>query len=475
MKFSELGLSPDVLRALDDSGYVEPTPIQCEAIPAALAGRDVLGIAQTGTGKTAAFTLPILTVLAHGRARARIPRSVILCPTRELAAQVADSFETYGKFHKLNMALLIGGVSFAEQNARIDRGVDVLIATPGRLLDHFERGRLMLTGVQVFVIDEADRMLDMGFIPDVERICRLTPFTRQTMLFSATMPREIERLADEFLQGAVRVEVAPPATTVDAVTQVVVSVRGGKGDRGRARLDALVRALEDPDADLSNAIVFCNRKTTVRDLHQALKGSPLRIAALHGDMDQHQRMATLEAFRNSEVQVLIASDVAARGLDIPTVSHVINFEVPQAPEDYVHRIGRTARAGRTGVAITLCEQGERRQLAQIEKLIGTTLDVIEPTGPGEARKDRRRTRRSSAESASSDTVEAEAEVEAEDESQPAPESDLPPAPAGRRKGSRRSARSSGARESAPLTFGEFAPAFLLRDGQDKPSRSRDAK
>ena len=470
MRFRDLGLSGDILRAVEDSGYVEPTPIQSEAIPAALAGRDVLGIAQTGTGKTAAFTLPILTALAHGRARARMPRSLVLCPTRELAAQVAASFENYGKNFKLHMALLIGGVSFAEQNARIDRGSDVLVATPGRLLDHFERGKLMLSGVQILVIDEADRMLDMGFIPDVERICRLIPFTRQTMLFSATMPGEIARLADEFMQGAVRIEVAPPATTVEGVRQLAIPVKGAARSRRHDRLNALVRALQQPESKIASAIVFCNRKTTVRSLHEAIARSGISAAALHGDMDQHQRMATLDAFRSSETTLLVASDVAARGLDIPAVSHVFNYEVPLAPEDYVHRIGRTARAGRSGVAITLFEESERRSLAQIERRIGTSFEILESAAESEdGPRDRPPGRGISGSRASKENT-AGGPEDLQDSTVPgsAPGADR------RRRKPRRRERTEGIeqKESGPLTFGDSAPAFLLQGLETPRTKQR---
>lgn len=472
MKFEDLGLSPDVLSALEDSGYTEPTPIQEQAIPAVLAGRDILGIAQTGTGKTAAFTLPIITVLAHGRARARIPRSLVICPTRELAAQVASSFEVYGKYHKLTMALLIGGVSFAEQNARIDRGADVLIATPGRLLDHVERGRLMLTGVQVCVIDEADRMLDMGFIPDVERIFRLLPFTRQTLLFSATMPREIARLADEFLQGAVRVEVAPPATTVEGVRQCVIRLGSASRHSGRARAGALLAALRHREPDISNAIVFCNRKRTVRELDETLRSEGLAASALHGDIEQHQRMATLEAFRNSEFRVLVASDVAARGLDIPVVSHIFNFEVPLTPDDYVHRIGRTARAGRSGVAITLCHSSERGSLTDIEEHIGITLEIVQPDSDAAAdvedslRDERMGTDRAPGRSRSGRAARAGGGQAAET-----------PAREARRPRKSRAADPPDDEDEpvgASLTLGDMAPAFLLRGPKVPPLRDDNA-
>ncbi|KMO13104.1 DEAD/DEAH box helicase [Methylobacterium platani] len=368
MSFAELGLSEKVQQAVEAAGYTTPTPIQAQAIPHVLARRDVLGVAQTGTGKTAAFTLPMLTLLEQGRARARMPRTLILEPTRELAAQVEENFERYGSNHKLNVALLIGGVSFADQDLKITRGVDVLIATPGRLLDHFERGKLLLTGVELLVIDEADRMLDMGFIPDIERIVKMVPFTRQTLFFSATMPPEIQRLADDFLHNPVRIEVARPASTAATITQRLVAT-GAEGHQKRKTLRKLIRAAEE----LNNGIIFCNRKRDVAQLQKSLSNHGFNVAALHGDMDQRARMAALDAFRSGEVPLLVASDVAARGLDIPAVSHVFNFDVPHHAEDYVHRIGRTGRAGRTGTALTLIGRGDEKSLAAIETLIGQPI------------------------------------------------------------------------------------------------------
>ncbi|AWN52344.1 DEAD/DEAH box helicase [Methylobacterium sp. 17Sr1-1] len=368
MSFAELGLSEKVQQAVEAAGYTTPTPIQAQAIPHVLARRDVLGVAQTGTGKTAAFTLPMLTLLEQGRARARMPRTLILEPTRELAAQVVENFERYGSNHKLNVALLIGGVSFADQDLKITRGVDVLIATPGRLLDHFERGKLLLTGVELLVIDEADRMLDMGFIPDIERIVKMVPFTRQTLFFSATMPPEIQRLADDFLHNPVRIEVARPASTASTITQRLVAT-GPEGHQKRKTLRKLIRAAEE----LNNGIIFCNRKRDVAQLQKSLSNHGFNVAALHGDMDQRARMAALDAFRSGEVPLLVASDVAARGLDIPAVSHVFNFDVPHHAEDYVHRIGRTGRAGRSGAAFTLVGRGDEKSLAAIETLIGQPI------------------------------------------------------------------------------------------------------
>ncbi|MEO1688283.1 MAG: DEAD/DEAH box helicase, partial [Pseudomonadota bacterium] len=386
MKFIDLDLDPKVLEAVAETGYETPTPIQAQAIPSALQGRDVLGIAQTGSGKTAAFTLPMISILAKGRARARMPRSLILCPTRELAAQVSENFETYGKNHKLTMALLIGGVSFKDQDKLIDRGVDVLIATPGRLLDHFERGKLMLTGVQVMVVDEADRMLDMGFIPDIEKIFGLTPFTRQTLFFSATMPPEITRITETFLHNPVRVEVAKQATTAETIEQVACKHRPARRDTADKEKRELLRQLIDGEGDaLTNGIVFCNRKRDVDVVGKSLKKHGYNAAPLHGDLDQSLRMRTLDGFRNGEIRVLIASDVAARGLDIPTVSHVFNFDVPIHSEDYVHRIGRTGRAGRKGKAITLCFPHEQKHLDKIEELIGKPVPLVDsPMGGGAA-------------------------------------------------------------------------------------------
>ncbi|WP_183710004.1 MULTISPECIES: DEAD/DEAH box helicase [unclassified Rhizobium] len=369
--FADLGLSQKVLSAVTDAGYTTPTPIQAGAIPFALQRRDICGIAQTGTGKTASFVLPMLTLLEKGRARARMPRTLILEPTRELAAQVAENFEKYGKNHRLNIALLIGGVSFEEQDRKLERGADVLICTPGRLLDHFERGKLLMSAVEIFVIDEADRMLDMGFIPDIERIAKLIPFTRQTLFFSATMPPEIQKLADRFLQNPERVEVAKPASTAKTVTQRFVASHG-KDYEKRATLRDLIRA----QTDLKNAIIFCNRKKDVADLFRSLERHGFSVGALHGDMDQRSRTTMLQNFRDGQIQLLVASDVAARGLDLPDVGHVFNFDVPIHSEDYVHRIGRTGRAGRSGAAFTLVTKRDTKHVDAIEKLIGEDVQWL---------------------------------------------------------------------------------------------------
>ncbi len=370
MTFNDLGLSEKVLQAVIASGYTTPTPIQAQAIPYVLTGRDVLGIAQTGTGKTAAFTLPMLSRLEQGRARARMPRTLILEPTRELAAQVEESFARYGVNHKLNVALLIGGVSFGDQETKIMRGADVLIATPGRLLDFAERGKLLLTGIEILVIDEADRMLDMGFIPDIERICKLVPFTRQTLFFSATMPPEITRLTETFLHNPVRIEVARAASTATTITQGLVA--SGPGPAKRETLRRLIRDA----ADFKNAIIFCNRKRDVALLHKSLQKHGFNAGALHGDLDQRARMAALDAFKSGETALIVCSDVAARGLDIPDVSHVFNFDVPTHAEDYVHRIGRTGRAGKSGVAISIVTHADQKHIAEIEKLIARKIDWI---------------------------------------------------------------------------------------------------
>jgi len=372
MNFTDLGLSPEVLQAVDDAGYKSPTPIQEQAIPYVLMGRDVLGCAQTGTGKTASFTLPMIDVLASGRARARMPRSLIIEPTRELAAQVSEAFTVYGKHHKLEMALLIGGESFTDQERKLDRGVDVLIATPGRLIDLFERGKILLSDVKILVIDEADRMLDMGFIPDVERIVGLLPRIRQTLFFSATMPPEIRRLADAFLMNPKEISVAPPASPAALVTQGLVVIDP------ESKADVLRRIIKNED--VKNAIIFCNRKRDVDLLNRSLQRHGLDVAALHGDMPQSKRTETLERFRNGEVRLLVASDVAARGLDIQGMSHVFNFDVPIHAEDYVHRIGRTGRAGKEGRAFTLAAPEDGRFVQAIENLIGKPIPQVAVEG-----------------------------------------------------------------------------------------------
>jgi superfamily II DNA/RNA helicase len=372
MTFADLGLSDELLRAVDDSGYGEPTPIQRAVIPSVLMGKDLIGIAQTGTGKTAGFVLPMLDILHHGRSRARMPRSLILEPTRELAMQVADNFEKYGKYHPLSMALLMGGVQMGDQVKALEKGVDVLIATPGRLMDLFSRGKIMLNDCNLLVIDEADRMLDMGFIPDIEEICSKLPKSRQTLLFSATMPPPIQKLAAKFLNDPKRAEVARPATANINIEQRLVEVRA---DKKRDVLRDILRHEE-----FRNAIVFCNRKTTVRELASSLKRSGFAVGQIQGDMDQADRIAEFDRFKKDEINVLVASDVAARGLDVKGVSHVINFDVPWQPDDYIHRIGRTGRAGMKGIAITLATREDAEAVAGIEKLTGLKIARAKSSG-----------------------------------------------------------------------------------------------
>ena len=458
MKFSDLGLSPKVLAAVESAGYETPTPIQEKAIPIALEGRDVLGIAQTGTGKTASFTLPMLTRLERGRARARMPRSLILEPTRELAAQVEQSFHTYGVNHKLTIALLIGGVSFAEQDRKLDRGADVLIATPGRLLDHFERGKLMMNGVEVMVVDEADRMLDMGFIPDIERIFKLIPFTRQTLFFSATMPPEIQRLTSTFLQNPARIEAARPSSTASTLVQKLARSGSEQSDK-REVLRNLIR-----DQDVSNGIIFCNRKRDVAILERSLSKHGFEAGALHGDMDQHARLKTLDGFRNNEFKLLVASDVAARGLDIPDVSHVFNFDVPINAEDYVHRVGRTGRAGRTGHAFTIVTPRDTKYLAAIEKLISIKLEWVdgdEAPAKGQSEEKPRRRARKSSEKRKSDSASSKKPQSARPEAakdvadSPSEKRDEKPKQADKGKKPKK-------KEASPFGASDQIPAFLQR-------------
>ncbi len=501
------------MSAVTDAGYTTPTPIQEGAIPPALERRDILGIAQTGTGKTASFVLPMLTMLERGRARARMPRTLILEPTRELAAQVHENFEKYGKNHRLNIVLLIGGVSFEEQDRKLERGADVLIATPGRLLDHTERGKLLMSGVELLVIDEADRMLDMGFIPDIERIVKLIPFTRQTLFFSATMPPEIQKLADKFLQNPARIEVAPPSSTAATVTQKLVSC-SGKDYEKRARLRDLIRAQDD----LKNAIIFCNRKKDVGDLYKSLQRHGFSVGALHGDMDQRSRSNTLQGFKDNDITLLVASDVAARGLDIPAVSHVFNFDVPIHAEDYVHRIGRTGRAGREGAAFTLVTKRDAKYVEAITKLITREIEwldgeaVSQDAASDEAEEKPRRGRRSEGKSTpkrrsgrnskqdQADPAEAVSETDlpivadepssapakaaavaaanesSSDTAEPAraerkepPKRSVPPStpePANDdRNRNRRGGRNKDDRDSTPVGFGDEIPAFMMIAGK----------
>jgi len=483
--FSEFNLGPKVLKAIDEAGYTKPTPIQAGAIPAALDGSDVLGIAQTGTGKTAAFVLPMISKLARGRARARMPRSLVLAPTRELAAQVAENFDTYSKHVKLTKALLIGGVSFKEQDQLIDKGVDVLIATPGRLLDHFERGKLLLTGIEIMVVDEADRMLDMGFIPDIERIFKLTPFTRQTLFFSATMAPEIERITNMFLSAPQRIEVARQATASETIEQHVVPFRATRKDRQASEKRALLRALIDGEGvACTNAIVFCNRKTDVDIVAKSLAKYGYDAAPIHGDLDQSQRTATLQGFRDGNLRFLVASDVAARGLDVPAVSHVFNFDVPSHAEDYVHRIGRTGRAGRDGKALMICVPQDEKNLADIETLIAKPIPRMDsPLGttppPEETAEDadrptrsrtrtRSRSRDKSAESAPAPATAASVETEARGEAEPTMAAEIDESRASGGRGRSRGGRGTRQdRNSNVVGMGDHLPSFIALSFEER--------
>ncbi|WP_111536712.1 DEAD/DEAH box helicase [Palleronia aestuarii] len=480
-KFSDLKLGPKVQKAIDEAGYTTPTPIQAEAIPAALEGRDVLGIAQTGTGKTASFTLPMITQLARGRAKARMPRSLVLAPTRELAAQVAENFDTYAKHVKLTKALLIGGVSFKEQDQLIDRGVDVLIATPGRLLDHFERGKLLLSDVKIMVVDEADRMLDMGFIPDIERIFSLVPFTRQTLFFSATMAAEIERITNTFLSNPKRVEVARQATASETIEQGVVLFRGSRKDRQASEKRKLLRALVDAEGDrLTNAIIFCNRKSDVDIVAKSLKKYGYDAAPIHGDLDQSQRTRTLDGFRAGDLRFLVASDVAARGLDVPAVSHVFNFDVPSHSEDYVHRIGRTGRAGRDGKAIMICVPSDEANLQDVEKLLekevprlenplasGVSETSVDDGGAAEEGRKPRRSRRKPETVDAAPATKPQAEVEVAAEDTPAEEAPVAERVDDTPRASDRGPRRGSRRDSSVVGMGDHMPSFIEKSFEER--------
>ena len=478
--FTDLALDDNILKAIADVGYERPTPIQAGAIPQVLAGRDVIGIAQTGTGKTASFVLPMLHILANGRARARMPRSLILSPTRELATQTAENFELYGKYLSLNMALLIGGVGMGDQEKALEKGVDVLIATPGRLLDWFDRGKVLLGGVNVVVLDEADRMLDMGFMPDVERILSLLTGRRQTLLFSATMPPGVRRVVERFLNEPKTIEVSRPATTVDAVDAVLVQVPGGDLKRR-----ALVRLIGQQD--VSKAIIFANRKRDVSSLNRYLQGMGLNARDIHGDLEQLHRQATLDAFKADQVDFLVATDVAARGLDISDMPVVINFDVPYNADDYVHRIGRTGRAGKSGRAFTFATTEDGKSVAAIEKLIGKPIRRLDLGGgeqpPAEAggeeveRPRRRPARRSRA---AETAEEPPARVEAERPSEPAPRPAQhrrpaeAPRPAAARPAPRRAPAKPEAPEPVVVAFGDNIPRFLLRPAPIAPAAKAKA-
>ncbi|MFD2207255.1 DEAD/DEAH box helicase [Kiloniella antarctica] len=498
MSFSDLGLNPKLLQAVEEVGYTTPTPIQEQAIPYVLMGRDVMGVAQTGTGKTASFTLPMIEMLSSGRARARMPRSLILTPTRELAHQISENFESYGKYSKLTKALLIGGTSFAEQTKLLERGVDVLIATPGRLLDLFERGKIMLIDTKLLVIDEADRMLDMGFIPDVEKIVSLLPPLRQTLFFSATMAPEIKKLSDKFLSNPKAISVSKPASTAENVQQTIIKIDGGAKEKREA-----LRQIMVGEGDIQSAILFCNRKKDVDILNKSLSAHGYSAAALHGDMAQSSRSETLQEFKDGKVKLLCCSDVAARGLDIPAVSHVFNFDVPINPEDYVHRIGRTGRAGRDGKAFTIATIEDYKALKNVLSTIHTNVPVVSlegfeswsdeeaaslkgrrrrrPTKPTstvkpEAKEAKPRGRRKKTETSPAETtVEANtpepstSPVSIQDEKRTERKAPRSSAPQPRRK-ARPSAvigeREPSSEPSNPTSsFGDHTPAFILREAK----------
>ena len=487
--FSELGLSTKVTDAVTSAGYTTPTEIQAQAIPHVLQKKDIIGIAQTGTGKTASFVLPMLTLLENGRARARMPRTLILEPTRELAAQVSENFEKYGKNHRITMALIIGGVSFEDQNKKLDRGVDVLIATPGRLLDQIDRGKIMLNGVEILVIDEADRMLDMGFIDDIEKICSRLPPRRQTMLFSATMSNEIERLTKKFLKDPVHIQTSRQSSTADTIDQKLVKV-GSKPEEKRSSLRDLIHGADG----LTNAIIFCNRKRDVATLAKSLERHGFSAGSLHGDMDQKSRTETLDAFKNNRLTLLVASDVAARGLDIPAVSHVFNFDVPVHAEDYVHRIGRTGRAGRSGVAYTLVAPADTKHLDAIVKLIQKPIEWLDAAAvaapapaetetageersarPARSRRGGARTRpKAEAAAAPVEAVETETAAAAVAEVTAAPEAERAPRSRGRRRpeGERQQRRPVEAVEASEPAVASAVAELEAPPAAERPAQER---
>jgi superfamily II DNA/RNA helicase len=446
--FEELGLSEKLLSAVASCGYKAPTPIQEKSIPVILMGRDVLGSAQTGTGKTASFTLPMIDILDAGRAKARLPRSLILTPTRELAAQVSESFSQFSQNHNLTTALVIGGVSFGEQDALLDRGVDVLIATPGRLLDHLERGKVLLRDVKILVIDEADRMLDMGFIPDVEKITKMLPKIRQTLFFSATLNKTIYKISENFVINPKIIEVSPEYSTAETVEQFICTSSPRKK---RDDLRQLIR-----DENVTNAFIFCNRKRDIATLKQSLERHGMDVECLHGDMSQSARNAALKRFKDNEVRLLVASDVAARGIDIAGLSHVFNFDIPHNPEDYVHRIGRTGRAGMSGRAFSfIANEDDQSYLSAIEKLIGKSI----PTLQGDSKTDKGSAK------ASSQKPSAKTDAASDDQ---APTNDNKTATR-KAKGQRNQNRNvEGERDQPPDCSGnsfrdtEHTPAFLLK-------------
>ena len=472
--FADLGLSEPLLAAVTGAGYEAPTPIQHEAIPLVLRGVDLLGCAQTGTGKTASYALPIIDILSAGTGKPRMPRCLILAPTRELAQQIADNFAIYGANHSLRQALLIGGEGFTLQEAALGKDPDILIATPGRLIDMFERGRIMLGGVKVLVIDEADRMLDMGFIPDVERIVQTLPRIRQTLMFSATLGPEIKRLGKEFLINPKEVSVAPPATVAGTVSHAMILV---EPEEKRAALRVLLR-----DEAVQSALIFCNRKKDVDIVCSSLQRHGFDARALHGDMVQYRRTETLAAFKEGEVNLLVCSDVAGRGLDIEAVSHVINFDVPYNPEDYVHRIGRTGRAGREGRAVTLATNEEAEAVGAIAALVNSAIPLTTPEGepteldsaPRERARPRRGRRRDEPRAAEKRPPRRRTRSPEADESKPKREKTRGADAAEGRAGRKPAKQSAAPREDEQVTgLGDHVPAFLsdplpaLRPGAER--------
>ena len=368
MKFEDLGLCNEVLYSINDMGYTKPTEIQKKAIPDILMGRDILGCAQTGTGKTGSFIMPLIEILNCGISKSRMPRSLVVAPTRELAMQIAEEFNSINKYLKLQMVLLIGGVPFTEQDNKLSKGVDVLIATPGRLLDHIERGKVLIKDVKFFVIDEADRMLDMGFIPDIIKINTLLPKIRQTLFFSATLSHEIRNIGKDLLINPKEITIDNYSSTSSNINSIFIQTNN------KNKMNDLKTILQIET--IKNAMIFCNKKSDINKVNNFLKINNFKTVCLHGNLDQSLRIESLKKFKNRSAQILIASDVAARGIDIKNLSHVFNFDVPNNPEDYVHRIGRTGRAGKKGKAYTIFDKNDEKNIYQIEKLIKKKLNKI---------------------------------------------------------------------------------------------------
>ena len=446
--FKDLGLSEDLLKAIEECGYTTPTPIQAQAIPHVLMARDVVGLAQTGTGKTAGFTLPMIEILAGGRAKARMPRSLILSPTRELAGQISEDFETYGKYVGLNMALLTGGTSMGDQVKKLEKGVDVLIATPGRLLDLFERGKILLNDIKILVIDEADRMMDMGFIPDIERIVKMVPFTRQTLLFSATMPPEIKKLAEKFLSNPREVAVSAPASTAANVEQFMVYTTSREKKK---LLGDLIKSEK-----VSNAFIFCNRKRDIDGVMQYLQDKGYNVESMHGDLAQSHRTKVLQKVKAGEVDLLVCSDVAGRGIDVSDLGHVFNYDIPMSADDYVHRIGRTGRAGKSGRAWTLVTSHDAELIEKVEKKIKQKIEVVEFKGSGGGKSEGRGRSSDRFSSSSSAAKKSELHHKKEQSSRVKPQRDDRPKPKSKPQTQSRD------EDDGATGFGDDLPGFLIR-------------